>query len=98
MKRLAVGVRPVAARFTQASWLPATALAPVKLLFFPWLEQQRKRDDAIGDLARLAVADPKWPRGSYGYKIEAYLDKQGAPAEIYAALALAKYEWKATGQ
>ncbi|MBZ5577609.1 MAG: hypothetical protein LAP40_13690 [Acidobacteriia bacterium] len=33
--------------------------------FHEWLDQQKERQDRIGQLARMAVLDQRWPRGSH---------------------------------
>ncbi len=54
--------------------------------FKAWLKAQTHRDDPVGDIARDAAADPRWPRGNakLGTLIE-HLEAHGAsPAPIEA--------------
>ena len=63
--------------------------------FVDWLEEQVRRRDAIGDLARDTRADVDWPpRGKVSrQKLRAYLESQGAIDAALAALDAAWAEW-----
>jgi hypothetical protein len=62
--------------------------------FSLWLTFQRDRTDAVGDLARVAAADPAWP-GWRGYEgLAAHLRARRAPEAMLAALTEAYAEWE----
>jgi len=49
--------------------------------FAAWLKSQRHRDDAVGDLARDAAADRRWPKAARSLQcLLGYLDGRGACA------------------
>jgi hypothetical protein len=66
--------------------------------FITWLRAQRKRDDAIGDLAREAMAD-KCLRGCYTPRsFRSHLLNEHAPSTLaLAALDLAELVWAEDG-
>jgi hypothetical protein len=43
------------------------------LTFIQWLKQQRDRDDPVGDLARDAASDRRFPRSNSLVRLQAYL-------------------------
>lgn len=51
---------------------------------------QADREDAVGDLARDAAADPRWPKGDYG-TLAGYLYGKAAP-DLLEALRAAEHE------
>jgi len=65
--------------------------------FVDWLRKQRRRRDAIGDLARDTRADPDWPPpGKPGRsRYRGYLVQRGAIPAALAALDAAWDEWDA---
>jgi len=63
--------------------------------FKAWLRTQARREDAVGDLARDAIQDRCWPRGSASlHHLEKHLEKHGAIPEAMEALRLARTEWE----
>lgn len=61
--------------------------------FTPWLKQQAKRHDPIGDLARDTAPDPDWPkRGGRSAYVE-YLEDRRAADNVLDALRDAWDEW-----
>ena len=54
--------------------------------FYAWLEHQKNRPDSVGELARLAAKDKKWPRNGRGTlvacaeRLEMVNLTQGGPA------------------
>ena len=66
--------------------------------FHRWLQQQVKRNDPIGDLARDVKGDRKFPIAD-GTRagIEAYLERRGAVPEAIRAFRAAWREFEATG-
>jgi uncharacterized protein YozE (UPF0346 family) len=63
--------------------------------FKAWLRTQRHRKDAIGDLARDAVQDRCWPRGSASLgHLEKHLEKHDAMPAAIEALRRAWIEWR----
>jgi uncharacterized protein YozE (UPF0346 family) len=63
--------------------------------FTHWLLTQTERPDAVGALARLAAADPRWPRSPKTLaSFEQYLEQRAASEEVVAGLfdSWAEYE------
>ncbi len=54
--------------------------------FRSWLARQKKRDDAIGDLARDAARDRCFPRSGDLARYQAHLDKHDACLAAYETL------------
>lgn len=55
--------------------------------FWAWLQQQAKRDDRVGDLARDARRDKETPRRSSSHEVwESYLHNVGASPEAIESL------------
>lgn len=65
--------------------------------FLEWLQQQRWRRDAIGDLARDTRRDAGWPPSGKvsRAKLRAYLEHRDAIPAAIAALDAAWDEWDA---
>jgi hypothetical protein len=64
------------------------------LSFFRWLQIQGARADPVGDLARVARADPAWPTRSDALsRLDRYLRQRGAPLPQRRALRRAYGEW-----
>ncbi|GJE02707.1 hypothetical protein [Methylobacterium isbiliense] len=64
--------------------------------FVAWLFAQGERPDPIGDIARDALADPRFPTLADGpAAVEAYLARQGASEGAQRSLARAVAEWRA---
>ena len=57
--------------------------------FFTWLEQQRERTDVVGDYARAAVANIRYPRSS---RLQVLLKYE--PNGTREALKKAHREWR----
>jgi hypothetical protein len=57
--------------------------------FFTWLEQQRGRTDLVGDYARAAIANIRYPRSS---RLQVLLKYE--PDETREALKKAHREWR----
>jgi hypothetical protein len=65
--------------------------------FKTWLRTQARREDAVGDLARDAIQDRCWPRGSASlHHLDKHLEKHGAIPEAIEALYVAFSEWENT--
>lgn len=63
--------------------------------FTAYLRAGRFKDDAIADFAADWLADPKRPRGRYGWNaVAAHLRASGATEEAVVAARLAWDEWK----
>lgn len=63
--------------------------------FGTWLLAQVKRDDDIGDLAKIAFRDPRWPREGDYKAASKYLNSVSASVEMHEALAEAETDWLA---
>lgn len=63
--------------------------------FGTWLLAQIKRDDDVGDLAKVASRDPRWPREGDYKAASKYLNSVGASVEMHDALAEAESNWLA---
>jgi uncharacterized protein YozE (UPF0346 family) len=62
--------------------------------FWQWIRKQRKRDDAVGDIARDILADPTWPRRAWKLTtLMEYLESYAASPAAVRAFALAYGEW-----
>lgn len=74
------------------------AFAAEQLGFYGWLSHQVKRDDFVGDLARDAIDDKKFPRNASDYKtLSGYLAwHPTACSGARYAMALAFREWQRT--
>lgn len=73
-----------------ASQTPRTFLLQVIVgQFFTWLEQQRTRTDVVGDYARTAVANIRYPRSS---RLQVLLKYE--PDDTREALKKAHREWR----
>lgn len=64
--------------------------------FRRWLQQQAKRDDPVGDLARDTAHDPTWPRTGDKSALLDYLSGRHASRGALAALEAAWEEWART--
>ncbi|MGE4321756.1 MAG: YozE family protein [Sphingobium sp.] len=63
--------------------------------FGTWLIAQFKRDDAIGQLAKVAFQDPRFPRDGDYKTVSKYLNGVGAAIEMHEALDEAETDWLA---
>lgn len=65
--------------------------------FVGWLQQQKWRRDAIGDLSRDTRRDPGWPPSGKvtRARLRAYLEQRDAIPAALAALDAAWDEWDA---
>jgi uncharacterized protein YozE (UPF0346 family) len=62
--------------------------------FWQWINQQKERDDAVGDIARDIIADPTWPRRSWKLTtLMYYLESYAASPNAVRAFAQAWGEW-----
>jgi hypothetical protein len=63
--------------------------------FRQWLRDQRERDDWVGDLARDADLDGRWPRGRQPSldRLVSYLHSRNACSEAVRALIMGWNEW-----
>ena len=67
-------------------------------IFTTWLKAQRGRDDAVGDLARDAAADPHWPKAAKSLpRLLDYLAGRGACPGAVEACRRAWAEFRAEG-
>lgn len=64
-----------------------------RLAFGTWLLRQGGREDAIGDLAKAAAADPRFPRGGDPQAVSKRLNELQADGDTHAALEDAESEW-----
>lgn len=64
------------------------------MTFNAWLRKQQRRADPIGDLARDAFSDPKWPATARTQR--QYLLGVNACEGALVALDRAQAEWRAT--
>lgn len=63
--------------------------------FGRWLLAQKKRDDAIGELAKAAHLDPKFPIDGAVQDVAGRLNKLEADPDMHCALDDAELEWLA---
>jgi len=68
---------------------------PAKQKFGRWLIDQKKRDDAVGELAKAACHDPKFPFDGDVREVSARLNKLEADPDMHVALEDAELEWLA---
>lgn len=62
--------------------------------FKAWLKAQTQRNDPVGDIARDAAADPRWPRGNARLStLIEHLEFNGASPAAVEALRDAYGEW-----
>jgi len=61
--------------------------------FWRWLEQQRRRDDGVGDLARDALSDADWPRRIGVKRMHEHLLERHACEGAHDSLDRAWREW-----
>ena len=73
-------------------FVPAAAAKPN---FATWLLGQGKREDGIGDLARAAHRDPRYPIHGAMEDVAARLNKLEADPDMHVALEDAELEWLA---
>lgn len=66
-----------------------------KPCFATWLLGQSKRDDPIGDLARAAHRDPRYPIDGAVEDVAGRLNKLEADPDMHIALEDAELEWLA---
>lgn len=66
-----------------------------KLNFSRWLLSQKKRDDAVGELAKAAHRDPKFPIDGSVQDVSARLNKLEADPDMHFALEDAELEYLA---
>lgn len=64
-----------------------------KLNFARWLLGQKKRDDAIGELAKAAFRDPKFPIDGDVEEVSGRLNKLEADPDMHCALEDAELEY-----
>ncbi|MFY9350096.1 MAG: hypothetical protein WBL20_14325 [Sphingobium sp.] len=69
--------------------------APARPNFGRWLLAQQKRDDQIGELAKAAHRDPKYPIDGAVQDVSARLNKLEADPDMHIALEDAELEWLA---
>ncbi|WP_370175459.1 hypothetical protein [Sphingobium abikonense] len=67
--------------------------AAEKPSFATWLLGQSKREDAIGDLARAAHRDPRYPIDGAVEDVAGRLNKLEADPDMHVALEDAELEW-----
>jgi hypothetical protein len=65
-----------------------------ELSFEAWLDRQRDRDDGVGDLARDAHIDPRWPEGWRIVGLHEHLVSWGACEGAHQSLERAWREWE----
>ncbi|PHP19531.1 hypothetical protein CG471_11775 [Sphingobium sp. IP1] len=63
--------------------------------FGRWLLSQMKREDAIGELAKAARRDPKFPINGAVKDVASRLNKLDADPDMHCALDDAELEWLA---
>ncbi|MEO7465593.1 MAG: YozE family protein [Sphingobium limneticum] len=63
--------------------------------FGKFILAQKEREDDIGNLAKVAVTDAKFPRDGDYKKVSAYLNSVGAPGDLHDALADLELDWLA---
>lgn len=63
--------------------------------FGRWLLSQRARQDAIGELAQKAAADPHFPRDGSPDAVSCRLNAVGADGDMHWALEDAELDWAA---
>ncbi|MDB5733202.1 MAG: hypothetical protein JWQ03_3097 [Variovorax sp.] len=63
--------------------------------FGRWLLSQQKRDGWIGQLAKAAKSDPRFPKLADPEKIRGYLSNLGADGDMFEAIDDAELEWLA---
>jgi len=61
--------------------------------FGAWLLDQKKRTDAIGELARAAATDPGFPKEGDFQAVSARLNGVQADPEMHVALEDAELDW-----
>ncbi len=66
-----------------------------KPCFGTWLLGQAKRDDQVGDLARAAHRDPRFPIDGGYEDVSERLNKLEADPDMHVALEDAELEWLA---
>lgn len=69
--------------------------AKAKPVFGRWLLAQKNRSDWIGDLARAAHADPKFPADGDAAAVSKRLNQLEADSEMHLALEEAELDWAA---
>jgi hypothetical protein len=73
--------------------MPATATIEKSGSFGSWLLAQAGRDDAIGELARHARADPRFPRNGSPKDVSKRLNELGAEGDLHLVLEDAELDW-----
>lgn len=63
--------------------------------FGTWLLAQVKRDDAVGELAKVAFTDQRFPRTGDYKAVSKHLNSVGASVEMHEALDEAETDWLA---
>lgn len=74
---------------------PQAQFAERKQSLGRWVLAQMKRDDEIGELARCAHLDPRFPIDGDFKAISARLNALEAPPEMHIALEEAELDWAA---
>lgn len=74
---------------------PAQFAATKKQPFGTWLLAQMKREDEIGQLAKVAFTDRRFPRDGDYKAASKYLNSVSAAPEMHDALAEAETDWLA---
>lgn len=64
--------------------------------FGAWLLSQRRRDDYIGELAKAAATDPRFPRRGSGRQVWDRITSQAFDQDTLTALQDALTEWRRT--
>ena len=75
--------------------IEAEDLTKPKLAFARWLLTQKGRGDAIGDLARAAVADRAFPKDGDVEAVSKRLNVLQADPDMHVALEDAELDWAA---
>lgn len=73
----------------------ADQFSGVKKHFGGWLVDQAHRDDNVGELARFAAADRRFPRTGDVKAVWAYINAQQPEGDIFLALEDAELDWLA---
>jgi uncharacterized protein YozE (UPF0346 family) len=64
------------------------------MTFWQWINRQKRRDDAVGDIARDIIGDPEWPRRAWKLTtLMEYLASAAASPNAVRAFAQAWGEW-----
>jgi len=75
--------------------ISAAACPAIKQPFGRWLLDQQDRSGPIGDLAKCAKADPRFPKDGDYRAVAARLNASSADPDMHEALADAELDWAA---